>query len=306
MKASIDIGTNTVLLLVADVKGKSLTVIEEQQRIPRLGAGVDEQGYFSDESIDRVISSLAEFRKILEEKYPEIQPNQVLVTGTSAVRDAKNRNVLIDLAKFKTGFNINVLSGEEEAKYTFWGAQSVLDNTEGPKLVIDIGGGSTELAYGQNQLREHFSYDMGCVRFTERFLQNNPPKKLEIEQCRNAINETLKEYEFNIPDQTALIGVAGTVTSLAFIEMGLSSYDSEQLSGYVIKRKDITKYIEQFSRLTFDNIAQKYPEVMKGRGDIFLAGLLILDQFMKRYDFDKLITSTGGIRHGTLIGKQDK
>lgn len=303
VKASIDIGTNTTLLLVANQKDGTLEVLEEQQRIPRLGAGVDEQGYVSDTAIDRVIASLEEYRKIIEEKYPEIYSEEVIVTGTSAVRDAENKSVLIDLAKLKTGFDIQVLSGVEEAEYTFFGAQSVLDdiNSNKPKLVLDIGGGSTEIAYGSSQLQDRYSYDMGCVRFTERFLKDTSPSMKQISDCREAVQHMLRDYEVNIAEDTILIGVAGTITSLAFINQDLTEYDGKALRGYPINRSILNTYIDQFSEISADELEEKYPAVMKGRADIFLAGLLILDEFMRMYGFKELITSTGGIRHGALL-----
>lgn len=304
MKASIDIGTNTVLLLVAELDGNSLTVIDEQQRIPRLGSGVDESKKLSKGAMQRVIDSLNEYRKIVRKKYPEVE--NIYVTATSAVRDAENKAEFLDLVEQKTGLKVQVLSGLKEAEYTFLGAQSVLNDVEGSKLVIDIGGGSTELAYGQEQLEDRYSYDMGCVRFTERFLKNNPPTDLQIQECRDAIKRVLEEYRFNFPTQTTFIGVAGTVTSLAFIDLKMSSYNSETLSGHIITKKKLQSYINCFSSYTYDMLGKKYPEVMKGRADIFLAGLLILDEFMKWNNIKELITSTGGIRYGTLITETKK
>lgn len=303
VKASIDIGTNTALLLVAKQRDDILEIVEEQQEIPRLGAGVDDGGYLSDDAIDRVIASLVTFKKIIEEKYPDIHTDKVFVTGTSAMRDAQNRNVLIDLAKLKTGFDIRVLNGAEEAKYTFWGAQSVLANisSDQSKLVLDIGGGSTEVGYGSKQLEDHFSYDMGCVRFTERFLKNKPPSKSQIADCRAAVKKMLRNHKINIAEDTLLIGAAGTVTSLAFIDLGLTTYEIESLQGHIISRTTLKTYINQFSEKSSDELLKEYPTVMKGRADIFLAGLLILEEFMNEYNFDKLITSTGGIRHGSIL-----
>ncbi len=304
MKAAIDIGTNTTLLLVAANDGQSLKILESQQRMPRLGAGVDESKVLSKKAMKRVIASLQEFLKIVNNKYPKI--DNIFVTATSAVRDANNRATFIDLVEQETGLQIQLLSGDEEAQYTFLGAQSMLDDTTGPKMIIDIGGGSTEIAYGDGQLQDRYSYNMGCVRFTERFLKDDPPTNRQIEQCRGAIKSVLAEYGFDIVDQTTLVGVAGTVTSLAFIDLGLSAYDPKALSGHIITKDGLKEHIERFSNFNSNRIEQEYPTVMKGRGDIFLAGLLILEGFMQEYNFEHLITSTGGIRHGTLIINTEK
>lgn len=304
MKASIDIGTNTTLLLVADKNGPSLNILEEQQQVPRLGAGVDENKKLTKAAMERVVVSLREFLEIVNAEYPEV--DDIYMTATSAVRDAKNKAVFIDRVEQETGLQIRVLSGVEEAEYTFLGAKSVLGDVEGQQMVIDIGGGSTEIAYGGKQLQDRYSYDMGCVRFTERFLKNDPPTELQIRHCKDAVNGMLEEYEFTIPDQTTLIGVAGTVTSLAFIDLGLSSYDAEVLSGHIITKEGLKEYIKTFSGYRSKALEQKYPSVMKGRADIFMAGLLILDGFMNKHCFDRLVTSTGGIRHGTVIANLSK
>lgn len=299
MKASIDIGTNTALLLVAEVDGDQLVVLEEQQRVPRLGAGVDGSKELSSEAMQRVVASLKEFQEIVTANYPEV--SDIFVTATSAVRDANNRAVFMDLVERETGLQIQVLSGTEEAEYTFLGAQSVLGTVDGPQMIIDIGGGSTEIAYGGDQLQNRHSYDMGCVRFTERFLKSDPPKFVQIQKCREEIKKVLAEYPFNIADQTTMVGVAGTVTSLAFIDLELSSYKANLLSGHRITKESLKNYIRRFGRIRSFKLEQKYTRVMKGRADIFLAGLLILDEFMNAYHFDELLTSAGGIRHGTIL-----
>ncbi|WP_445664977.1 Ppx/GppA phosphatase family protein [Fodinibius sp. AD559] len=304
MKASIDIGTNTVLLLVAETNGSNLIVFEEQQRVPRLGAGVDESNELSKEAMQRVLEALKEFLEIINTNYPEV--DDIFVTATSAVRDASNKAVFLDRVEQETGLQIRVLSGVEEAEYTFMGAQSVLNNIDGQQMIIDIGGGSTEIAYGEKQLQDRYSYDMGCVRFTDRFLKSNPPTDLQMQNCRDEIKKVLAEYQFNMSDQTTLVGVAGTVTSLAFIDLELSSYDSEVLSGHTITKDGLKEYIKRFGGYTSNTLEQKYPAVMKGRADIFLAGLLILDEFMDKYGFDRLVTSTGGIRHGTILVNRDE
>lgn len=301
MDAAIDIGTNTALLLVAEYEDGAFNVLEEQQRIPRLGTGVDESKMLSAEAMDRTIASLKEFKQILDEKYPSI--NNPVVTATSAVRDAENRKSFINLVKLVTGFDIALLNGTEEARYTFAGAQSVLLELKRgyPKLVIDIGGGSTEIAYGRRSLENRYSYDMGCVRYTERYLKADPPTQEQIHHCRESIRATFKEYKFNVADKTVLIGVAGTVTSLAYIDKGLSYYDNDKLAGHKISQDTLQNYIVALSNESSKEFAKRYPEVMKGRADIFLAGLLILDEFMNLNNIAELITSTGGIRHGAIL-----
>lgn len=301
MKASIDIGTNTALLLVANINKGTVDILEEQQRVPRLGRGVDEAKYLSRESMDRVIDAIKEYQDIVDEKYPDIDSFRAV--ATSAVRDARNRQDFLGYVEDETGVNIRVLSGFEEAQYTFIGAQMVLDQqlNSHQKVVIDIGGGSTEVATGGESLRDRYSYDMGCVRFTERFLKGDPPSVTQISACRKAAHKMLESYEFNFVNDSILIGVSGTVSSLAYVDKGCDKFISEELNGYQIPLNTLKDYISLFKNWSVDKLRDSYPVVMEGRADIFLAGLLILEAFMLAYDFDEVITSTGGIRHGVLV-----
>lgn len=302
MYASIDIGTNTVLLLVADVQGDALQTLHEEQRIPRLGKRVDASRNLAPDSIDRVISALKDYRQILESRFPAVA--EVTVTATSAVRDANNRRKFVDRVKEETGFNILVLSGLEEADYTFTGALSMLPDLSAA-AVIDIGGGSTEVVFGQNNnLTNSHSFDMGSVRFTERYLLQDPPSQKEILRCRESVKEMLKERAFNInfsKSNLPLVGVAGTVTSLAYIEQKLSRYEAEQINGHQIRRHALKEHIAELSTYTSKELTDKYPAVMQGRADVFLGGLLVLEGFMDYYNVSELTVSTGGIRHGAIL-----
>ena len=301
MKAAIDIGTNTVLLLIAEVKGDEIRVIHEEQRIPRLGKGVDNTKLLHKDSIERVLQSLKEYKEIIETKFPEVE--QVVITATSAVRDAENRDTFIRKVKEQTGFDIKLLSGDEEAQYTFQGALSVLViPKKHTAFVLDIGGGSTELALGANKGLEQFhSFDMGSVRFKERFLLHNPPYQEEIFECRDEIRRLLSKKKFKTPKKLTAIGVAGTATSLAAIDLQLDEYENERLNGHIIDRKKLSKSIEIFSLHTYEQLLELSPKLLKGREDIFLTGLLILEGFMKFYDLEQILVSTGGIRHGALL-----
>ncbi|WP_138429731.1 Ppx/GppA phosphatase family protein [Fodinibius saliphilus] len=300
MRASIDIGTNTVLLLVAKVSDGELKVVNEQQRVPRLGEGVDKERNLSEKAIRRVIDALIYFRKVLKENYPSVKT--IKVTATSAVRDANNRNEFIKQVKQEAGFEVSVLNGYEEAQFTFWGSQSVL-TVEKPIAVIDIGGGSTEIAVGSpaEGLTDRHSFNMGCVRFTERYLFANPPNRNQIEDCRTEIKNVLINRPFSFAEGTKLVGVAGTVTSLVYMELGLRSYNAEALNEYQLEVATLRKWIAYIQQQNSSELIDEYPEVMKGRADIFLAGLLILEQTMELYNFDRLLVSTGGIRHGAIL-----
>lgn len=301
MKASIDIGTNTALLLVGRFSEKGLEVLCEEQRLPRLGQGVDQEGNLGQEAVSRTIRALLDYKNILSRRYPEV--TETVVTATSAVRDAANRKEFVEKIKSETGFDVQILSGLDEARYTFYGAQSVLPIEDRPVLIIDIGGGSTEIAYGSGMqgLLERHSFDMGCVRFTERYLKNEQPSTRQVAHCRTAIADMLKENTFSFADNTILVGVAGTVTSLAHIHLGLSSYNESRLNRQELTMPIIRDWISYLRSNRAEQLLAEYPEVMEGRADIFLAGLLILEGVMTAYGFERLTVSTGGIRHGALL-----
>jgi len=304
INAAIDIGTNTVLLLVGNAGNGNLEILYEEQKTPRLGKGVDKSRRLSKQAMQSVIDALKAYKEVLSDRFSEV--DSIYVTATSAVRDASNRQEFIERVYEETGLRVEVLSGIEEARLTFLGAKSVLNITDKQSnAIIDIGGGSTEIALGTGQkIIDRYSFDIGCVRFTERFFKNDDhPVNTQIESCKNAILDALNKHRFNFTDETNLIGVAGTVTSLAFIEQGLISYDRKKLNGYAITIDMIKNHIEETSKGSPEQLLRRYPVVMEGRADIFLAGLIILEAFMQKYDFSEIITSTGGIRHGVLVDR---
>jgi len=302
LKASIDIGTNTALLLVADVDNGNLSVVQEEQRVPRLGKGVDRDGILSSESIEQVVKVIGEYQNLLSRDYPEVK--QAIVTGTSAVRDASNREELVKAIKDETGWSLRILSGEEEAEWTFAGALSMLseEHKNQKSVILDIGGGSTEVALGADHtVNDRFSFSMGSIRFTERYLTGDPPSKPEIERCREVIRREFETHPFSISQDVQAVGVAGTVTSLAFILLNLAEYKPEQISNYLLQKNEVEQFIDYFSSHTVRQALEKWPVVMEGRADVMLAGLLILEGFLSKYSLDSIRVSTGGIRHGAVL-----
>lgn len=299
--ASIDIGTNTVLLLVAEINNGNIFPLIEKQRIPRLGKGVDKAKNLHPDSIQRVLENLLEYKQFLEKNYPGVASNTI-VTATSAVRDASNRKEFLQLVKQRTGWNVHLLSGSEEAETTYMGALSVLeDRADKSNLILDIGGGSTELAFGNGyELDSAVSIDMGSVRFTERFFKDNPPSKGQISKTEKEIRCLLNSQQ--VPEgKFDLIGVAGTITSIAAIELELKDYDVDRLNGYHLEKSTVNRFIEKFSKTKWQEIENKYPLFLKGRGEVVLAGILILREVMEWCGRGSAITSTGGIRHGILL-----
>ncbi len=300
MKAAIDIGSNTVLLLVAEYKNGRLKVRYEGRHTPRLGRGVDRDGTLHPESMQGVIDALSNYRSTLEERFPEVE--QVSVTATSAVRDAANRDEFLRRIERETGFAVRILSGKEEAEYTYKGALGVLPGLEGDLAVLDIGGGSTEIAVGKGMvLKDRYSLNMGSVRFTERYLEGNPPGKAEKARCAESVNELLRKHPFSLGERTITVGVAGTVTSLACMVKGLKEDDAKEINGMKLNADTVRNWSRRIGKVPWEELLREYPELMKGRADVFLGGVIILETFMEHFGIPELMVSTGGIRHGAIL-----
>lgn len=302
MKAAIDIGTNTVLLLVAERSGNELNVIHEEQRIPRLGKGVDQERVLKPDSVERVIEAIKEYQAIIASDFPEV--DEIIVTATSAVRDARNRSSFINWVKSETDLDVQLLSGKEEAEYTYRGAHSVLDidDSKNDIIVIDIGGGSTEVIHGrQGKIIDAYSFDMGSVRYTERYLKHDPPFREEIIESEEAVVEELTKAKLRLKRNVKVIGVGGTLTSLAAIDKQVEQFNKEHINGHHMETKKLVSGIDVFALHTHEQILELNREVLNGREDIFLAGILILKQFLLTYKLDEIIVSMGGVRHGAIL-----
>ena len=325
--AVIDIGTNTVLSLVARKSGKGLQVLDEAQQLPRLGQGVDHHRIISSEAIDRLLEALRYHQKRIRTRFGEID---ITVTATSAMRDAENREEVIHRIRQETAWDVLLLSGGQEAEAMFQGAMHMLDPAKfygsTAVTVIDIGGGSTELALGKlsrsdgdvhPDLQKRESLNAGCVRFTEQYFFGKATVMAESEKkarpgfrptpgLLNAMEllKTRTKEMVNAVDFTAdaAVGVAGTITSLAYmLRAGTGPYRPEAINGSVITVGEIRKMIDRISCMPVDHIVEKWPVVMKGRADIFLAGLLILETCLAHLKMEEITVSTGGLRHGILF-----
>ncbi len=299
MKAAIDIGSNTLLLLIAEISDGKIEVLHEEQQVPRLGKGVDKTGALNIESMEIALNGLMHYKRVID-TYGEIP---VVVTATSAVRDASNGVAFQERVFEETGFRFKILSGDEEARVTYQGALSMLDGHRETSVgVIDIGGGSTEVAIGSNgELADYHSFNIGCVRFTERYLGNPPVSQALREDCRVAIREELSKVSLPLSDCQKWCGVAGTVTSLAYLLQNLTEYSTEKINNTVISRADLSYWEEKLGNLTVQEMEQNWPIVMKGRADIFMAGILILDEILRISGSDEIVVSTGGVRHGMIL-----
>lgn len=298
--ASIDIGTNTVLMAIADVAddGRIYPVYDGQQ-LPRLGKDVESNKIIREDSIRRVIDVLKTFKKTAE----SYEVFQILACGTSALRDAENRDMVVQQIKAETDIDVDIISGDTEAEYTYLGALTGLSLIPATTGVLDIGGGSTELVAGRGEsLVSRCSIDVGSVRLTEIFFQSLPPSPRLLyeaqEYVRNTVRQQIEEFKIK-----TLIGVAGTVTTLAAIQKKLPAFSADLIHGYVLGSKDIESMYAQFSGYSLDQMI-KVPQISRGREDILLAGILILRVYLSLLGKQDIIVSTRGLRYGQILVKK--
>lgn len=300
--AVIDIGTNTVLLLIAriDPDGK-MVPLEYQQRVPRLGKGVDARKNLQPESMYRVVEVLKEYKAGMA----HFALQSVVVAGTSAVRDAHNREDFVLLIKNETGFELEVLGGDDEAYWTYRGATSGVPGVK-RATVVDIGGGSTEITIGNAMTVENkISLNIGSVRLTERFFKHDPPADPELEAAITFIEDRLAEPKgFDFTDST-LIGVAGTATSLAILDQGRKEFSIDAVTNYHLKLDNVHTIFRTLRAMPSSEILS-LSSVLQGRNDVIIAGALILREIMAHFTFAEMIVSERGVRYGLAIREWEK
>jgi exopolyphosphatase/guanosine-5'-triphosphate,3'-diphosphate pyrophosphatase len=303
IQATIDLGTNTCLLLVAEwdeKKRRIEKVLGDYSTIVRLGEGVDQQRELQPAPMQRTLSCLKEYSSRLRNFGGD--PAAAICVATSQARDARNSDAFFSQVEKETGFRFRVISGEEEARLTFLGALLPGMNPK-ESSVIDIGGGSTEII----SLGSSKSIDIGSVRFTERFLKTASSATAVTDEqfwaCQEAIDlelESLLKWKSQQTSSPAsLIGVAGTVTTLAAWHLGLTQFDAEKIDGIRMTRGDVHRMVEELKWRTSEERRQ-LPGIEPMRADVILAGSLILWRVMELLEFSECCVSTRGLRYGAL------
>ena len=296
VRAVIDVGTNTVLMVVGRWRGDgSIEILDDMHAVARLGKGVDAKRHLAPESMDRVCEVLRKYR----ERATDLGAESISAYGTSAVRDAANKEDLIRLVKGRTGIDLTEVPGVEEARLTWVGAGFGLTLPD-RFAVLDIGGGSTELALGESgRLQQSASVDVGAVRVTERFFSTLPPNAEERRRAASMIDGKLGAL-FDYPVGLELVGVAGTVTTLGALDMGVEDFASGQINGHYLSRERVGAIADRMLQLDVEAI-RRVPQVHPERADIIAAGALILHQALMLFDRPGLTVSTRGIRYGLLM-----
>jgi exopolyphosphatase/guanosine-5'-triphosphate,3'-diphosphate pyrophosphatase len=294
--AAIDCGTNSTRLLVADGEGRTL---ERLMRITRLGQAVDATGRLAPDAVTRTLDVLREYRQVLDRHGVE----RVRITATSAARDATNRDEFFAAAEDVVGAVPELLGGEEEARLSFLGATAELDPGEGPFLVVDIGGGSTEFAVGTTEPEGVWSADVGCVRLTEKFLHSDPPAPEELSQSFDVVRGHLDDVARELPavlDTRRLVGLAGTVTTMAAVEIGLAEYDPGRIHHFLLTRaaaEDVFRTLATEPR----DVRRHNPGLEEARADVIVGGAAILVTIMRHFDFADCLVSEADILDGLVL-----
>lgn len=306
--ATIDIGTNTAQLLVIERDGSELRRIHAAERFVRLGEGVDARGHIGAAAQDRLLDTLREHVRTAHDHDVEA----LTVTGTSALREAANRDEVLGAVEARLGLSVEILSGPEEAAWSFAAACSAFDDLTGSCLVVDIGGGSTELVAGTAPARHRpaspdaitnrASLDVGCVRLTERCFASQPPSPHAVAAADRIIDNALAAGSPEIGPDSTFIGTAGTATALALVHAGpTSTWDALHGGAFSLSRAAVRRWREQLLTLSVNEILALHPDAMKGRADVFPIGVVLLDHIMDHYDRDTCRVSPYELRHGLAL-----
>ncbi len=306
--AAIDIGTNTVQLLIADAEAGSVRRVCAEERFVRLGEGVDASGQIGPAARDRLRSALQDHQDTVHAH----DVDTVVAAGTSALRDAENRDAVLADLRETLGWEVEILSGDAEAAWSFAAACAPVAEELASCLVVDIGGGSTELIAGAHPHRhrpnfpdaivDRVSLNLGCVRLTERYFDRQPPRPRAIAEAEQHIQAALSDMPLTVDPQAPLIGTAGTATALARVHAGPDSTgDALHGDGVTLPHSDVRHWRKRLLRLSVDDVRALHPEAMAGRADVFPVGILLLDHLLRHFDAPALRVSPFELRHGLIL-----
>jgi exopolyphosphatase/guanosine-5'-triphosphate,3'-diphosphate pyrophosphatase len=306
-RASIDLGTNTCLLLIKEETPEGEKILHDESNVVRLGQGVGESGVLHPEAMERAKSCLFKYATVL--KTFHIEAKEVIAVATAQARDAKNASEFFDDLKKNLGFEFKILTGDQESLATLIGSSSAEANANPlSTVVMDIGGGSTELAalHPQSKKIVGESINIGAVKLTEKFLKSDPVTDEEFWACEDAIDAALEKmlgWRKSLPailgEEPKLVAVAGTAVTLAMLQLEAKTYDRAELDGYRLTRGDAHRLVEELKWRTVDE-RKKMPGMESKRADVILAGALIFWRVMEKLDFTEVHVSTRGLRYGVL------
>jgi len=297
--AAVDCGTNSTRLLIVDGTGRAKV---RDMRITRLGQGVDRAHRLQPQAVERTLAVLRDYRSEMDGEHVQ----RARLVATSAVRDASDGKRFLHAAGDIIGWEAELLSGDEEGRLSYAGATHGLSERQGTTVVLDIGGGSTELVVKPREVVRSLSMDIGCVKLTERFLQGDPPRPGEVTAAVTAIDDELDRATRAIPEldgldrNDRLIGLAGTVSTLALLELGLERYDRDRIHHARLTRAAVDRWC---GVLGAETVAQRARRVglPEGRQDVIFGGALILQRVMGRLRQEECLVSESDILDGLVL-----
>ena len=297
--ASIDIGSNTVLLLISKVNltKKEFKTIANYYRVPRVSQGLKYGNLLTERKIEDLLRVLTEYNQICV----GLSVEKIFVIATNAFRIAANSDVIVSRVKNELDLDIKIIDGETEARLSFLGSVYTSVNNQ-LKTVIDIGGGSTEIIYG-NIETVHFkkSFQIGVVSLTEEILYQQPITIQDILKAENYVKKIFCNIPNVIPLRIETIAVAGTPTTLSCIKQGIRVYDELKVDNSILTYEEICKITKEITKLPPNKISERYGQVVEGREDVLLAGCIILKIVMKKLGISAIIVSSRGLRYGVII-----
>lgn len=295
--AALDVGTNTVLMLVVETTtAGTLRKLADMSRITRLGRGVDANGRLDPAAVRNTLDTIVEFT----EQARALGAERILTAATSALRDASDGADFIARTKARTGLDLDLISGETEARLSYLSSLKGLKLDPASKLlIVDIGGGSTELIRAQPGGEvDLVSLQIGSVRLTERIVHADPPHAREAADLRIAIDEALGTLRWNFAPDT-LVGIAGTVTTVCAVALGLAQYDAERVHGHELAQSEVLRVLGLLGSVPLEE-RRRIPGVEPGRADVIFAGAAILERVMAHFGRDRVIVSDQGVRWGLI------
>ncbi|WP_024757835.1 Ppx/GppA phosphatase family protein [Streptomyces exfoliatus] len=297
--AGIDCGTNSIRLLVADIHPETGDLVELDRRmtIVRLGQGVDKTGRLAPEALERTFAACRAYAEVIK----ELGAERLRFVATSASRDAENRDEFVNGVVEILGVEPEVITGDQEAAFSFTGATGELHGDD-RRLVVDIGGGSTEFVTGNKHVEAARSVDIGCVRLTERHVRHDPPTAEEVAAIRADVRAALDLAAETVPIGSAetLVGLAGSVTTVAAIALGLAEYDSEKIHHSRISAAQVAEVTDRLLASTHDERAA-IPVIHPGRVDVIIAGALVLREIVERVGASEVVVSEHDILDGIAL-----
>jgi exopolyphosphatase/guanosine-5'-triphosphate,3'-diphosphate pyrophosphatase len=302
--AAIDCGTNSTRLLISRGTGRQREALDRQNTITRLGQGVQATGRLDPQAIERTVAALRGYKESIDRQGVDA----VRMTATSAARDAANSEELFDAAEAEIGTRPELITGEEEGQLSFAGATADLKASGGPFLVVDIGGGSTELMIGTDRVEDVRSLDLGCVRLTEKHLASDPPAPEELSNAIGEVTDELDRVLHAVPAMRrarTVVGLAGTVTTVAAVEIGLAEWDRDVIHHFRLTRAAAE---DVFRTLATEALADRVhnPGLEAARADVIVGGCCVLVGLFRTLDIDELLVSEADILDGLVFSVAER